>query len=61
MRVMKCNSIILMLDHFKREHENNNRALIDCGEGKRYTKWEDATIAVKDIIDFMEYNTNKKL
>lgn len=51
MRVMKCNSILLMLDHFKKEHENNNRALIDCGEGKRRTKWEDISIPVKDIIE----------
>lgn len=58
---MKCNDIILMLDHFKKEHRKTNKALIENGEGKRCTKWEDVAIPVKDIIDFMEYNTNKKL
>lgn len=61
MRIMKCDSILLMLDHFKRENHENNRALIDNGEGKRCTKWDDAAIPVKDIIDFMECNTNKEL
>lgn len=61
MRVMKCDDIVLMLDHFKKEHEQNNRVLIDFGESKRCTNWEDVSIPVKDIIDFMEYNTNNKL
>lgn len=50
-----------MLDHFKRENHENNKALIENGEGKRCTKWDDAAIPVKDIIEFMEYNTNKEL
>ena len=61
MKVIKCNSILLMLDHFKKEHEQTNRALIENGEGKRCTKWEGAAVAVKDVIDFVECNTNKKL
>ena len=48
-----------MLDHFKKEHECTNRALIENGEGKRCTKWEDTSIPVKDITEFMEYRTSK--
>lgn len=59
MRIMKCNSTLLMLDHFKKEHEYTNRSLIENGEGKRCTKWEDTSIPVKDIIEFMEYRTSK--
>ena len=59
MRVIKSNDIILMLDYFKKEHDKTNRALIENGECKRCTKWDDADIPVKDIIDFMEYNSNK--
>ena len=55
MRIMKCNNILLMLDYFKKENYENNRALIEGGEGKRCTKWEESSIPVKDIVDFMEY------
>lgn len=55
MRIMKCNSTLLMLDHFKKEHECTNRALIENGEGKRCTKWEKSSIPVKDIVEFMQY------
>lgn len=50
-----------MLDHFKKEHDKTNRALIENGEGKRCTKWGDISIPVKDIIEFMEYSTDKEL
>lgn len=56
---MKCNSAMSMLDHFKKEHECTNRALIESGEGKRYTKWEESSIPVKDIVEFMQYRTSK--
>ena len=57
---MKCNSILLMLDYFKRENHESNRALIENGEGSRVTNWEDAVIPVKDIIEFMEYRIGKE-
>ena len=60
MKVMKCNSILLMLDYFKRENHESNRALIENGEGSRVTNWEDAVIPVKDIIEFMEYRKGKE-
>ena len=60
MRVMKCNSILLMLEHFKRENHESNKALIENGEGSRVTNWEDAAIPVKDIIEFMEYGKGKE-
>ena len=60
MRVMKCNSILLMLDYFKRENHESNRALIENGEGRRVTNWEDVSIPVKDIIEFMEYRKGKE-
>lgn len=50
-----------MLEHFKKEYELNNRTLIENSEDKRCTKWDDVSIPVKDIIEFMEYNTNQKL
>lgn len=56
---MKCNRTLLMLDHFKKEHEYNNRALIESGEGKRCIAWENLSIPVKDIIEFMEHIINK--
>lgn len=52
--------IIKLLDYFKREHEQTNRALIEFGEGKRCTKWDDVTIPVKNIIEFLEYSTDKR-
>ena len=60
MRIMKCNSVLLMLDHFKRENHENNKALIENGEGSRNTNWEDVVIPVKDIIEFMEYRIGKE-
>lgn len=51
--------IIKLLNHFKKEHEQTNRALIENGEGKRCTKWEDVTIPVKNIIEFLECLTGK--
>ena len=50
-----------MLEYFKKEHEKTNRALAENGEGKRCTNWDDVSIPVKDIIEFMEYNTNKEV
>lgn len=52
--------IIKLLDYFKKEHEQINRALIEFGEGKRCTKWDDVTIPVKNIIEFLEYSTDKR-
>ena len=60
MKIMKCNSILLMLDYFKRENHESNRALIENGEGSRVTNLEDAVIPVKDIIEFMEYRIGKE-
>lgn len=54
------NGIIVLLDHFKRENYECNRALIENGEGRRVTKWDDVTIPVKNIIEFLEYSTDKR-
>ena len=51
--------IIKLLDYFKREHEQTNRALIEFGEGNRCTKWGDVHIPVKNIIEFLECLTGK--
>ena len=52
--------IIKLLDFFKKEHEHTNRALIENGEGKRCTKWDDITIPVKNIIEFLGHSTDKR-
>lgn len=52
--------IIKLLDFFNKEHEHTNRALIEFGEGKRCTKWDDVTIPVKNIIEYLEYSTDKR-
>ena len=52
--------IIKLLDYFEREHEQTNRALIEFGEGKRCTKWGDVYIPVKNIIEYLEYSTDKR-
>lgn len=54
------NGIVELLDYFKKEHEQTKRALIEFGEGKRCTKWDDVTIPVKNIIEFLEYSTDKR-
>ena len=55
----EINGVVELLDYFKKEHEQTNRALIEFGEGKRCTKWDDVTIPVKNIIEFLECLTVK--
>ena len=53
--------IVKMLEHFKSEHYEVNKALRGAGGGHRCRNWEEGTLTIKRITDYIYEKEGLKL
>lgn len=53
--------VVKMLEHFKSDHYEINKLLRDSGEGRRCRNWEEVSLTIKMITDYIYEQEGLKL